>query len=130
MSEMAASEGAAIHLNIHWDSSGGSKKGLHTYSPTKPYSDVGSLSKDVAKAMYDAGKSFFSDENTVSPGYTTLNWATVPTLIVECGYMTAKDYGQYYDSNAATRKKHMNSWAKDRKKVFVAAVEAAIDSDN
>lgn len=103
MALQANESNAIIHICIHWDSSAGHSKGIHTYY-SKSLGSERAASKKAAKAMASAKS---------SDDYTTLNWSTVPTVILECGYMTSSDYGaDCYDSDDSSRAKKMRTWAK------------------
>lgn len=111
---------ASLHLNIHWDSSNGKEK-INLYVG-KSLGSAKKESKNVANAMKKAGAKGVIE----SDGYTMLNWAEVPTLIVECGALNSKDFGKVgFAKTEKGRKKKLNTWAKNNKKVFVEGAKAA-----
>lgn len=103
MALQANASNAVIHICIHWDSSSQNSKGMHTFY-SKSLGGMRSASKKAANAMANAGS---------SDNYTTLNWATIPSVILECGYMNSADYGtSCYSSDNKSRAKNMRAWAK------------------
>ncbi len=97
--EIAAEGGADLFIRLHCDSVGNkNKRGIHVFIP---------LSSTYAKQVADAktyrtyGDALFnamSEATGVTKGgvtqnnsYVANNWATMPTFLVELGYMSNKD---------------------------------------
>lgn len=90
----ANKSGADIHICIHCDSAGSSSSGPHTCVPAS--------SKYVGKSVYKKTNRLASlvlssaakavgkkSHGTIrSNYYTTINWAKIPTFILECGFMS------------------------------------------
>lgn len=135
MSTFAKKQKAVIHFVIHWDP--GNSKGIHTFTGNAGYASKGVVqtSEKAAVAMYSKGNSLvnklkdvfnggktFSKANTGdSYTYTTLNFADVPTVIVECGYLNDGDVGKFIENEA--------KWVKARLGIFIAGIKAASGDD-
>ena len=90
----ANKSGADIHICIHCDSYGTSSSGPHTCVPASSvYMGKTVYKKTLRLADYvlsKTAKAVGKKSHGVirSNYYTTINWAKIPTFILECGYMS------------------------------------------
>lgn len=123
IAEYGNKQKAIIHFVIHWDSATDEKENgmLLEIGNKLPQNKVNlEIGKRVAKAMEAYAKKplVHIPFRKVKPvdELTTLNWATVPTVIVECGWFD-KEYDREYKGDA-------KKWVDDHWKVFKAGIEA------
>lgn len=113
IAEYGNKQKAIIHFVIHWNDT---PKMLFELGGDLTTHKVNlEISKRVANAMKKKAGNEAKDVTTTTQ-LTTLNWATVPTLIVECGSLKS-DYDQTYHGDA-------KKWVNDHWKVFKAGIEA------
>ena len=113
IAEYGNKQKAIVHFVIHWNDS---PKMLFEVGGDLTTHKVNlEISKRVADAMKKKAGNKAKDVTTTTQ-LTTLNWATVPTLIVECGSLQS-EYDQTYHGDA-------KKWVDDHWKVFKAGIEA------
>ncbi len=107
--EKANKSGADLHICIHCDSAG-SASGAHTcipasakYQGKKVYGQTIKVADRVLSAVSKAtGKK--SHGKIRSNYYTTINWAKIPTFILECGYLSNPKEDRQLNSSAYQKK--------------------------
>lgn len=128
ISLFAAEKQAVLHIVVHCDSSGSSKGG-HLIVPSKDVSSVAEGSRKAAEAFKDkAGSGVLRSHNkiNVTDGYTTTNFAEVPTILMECFNMDSNDecnkFLEVKDGKVTLKEKAF--WGSDRFNAVLAAIEA------
>lgn len=92
--KLANKSGADIHICIHCDAAGSRSSGPHICVPASSRYLGRSLYKKSCRLgsliMSGAAKATGKRSNGTirSNSYTTINWAKIPTFILECGYMS------------------------------------------
>ena len=140
MSLYASEKGAILHINVHWDSVTGSKtspKGAYAISPGSKFSSASRSSKKCANAFEKnaTGKNSVTGGNKcdashasslTASSYTTLNYATTATVILECGLADPSgDFSFIGVKNGNSRKNNLRKWATQLKPAFLAMAKAA-----
>lgn len=59
--------------------------------------------------------------------YTAPNWQGIPTLYVECAYMTKYDFGHYVKENGNKKEFYADAWLEGRYQIFKAGIDKAIE---
>lgn len=106
----ANKSGADIHICIHCDYYGSSSSGPHICIPR----DGRYMGKSVYKKSVRLGKLVLSSaakavkkksNGTISSNYyTTINWAKIPTFILECGYLSNPKEDKQLNSKSYQKK--------------------------
>lgn len=106
----ANKSGADIHICIHCDSYGSSSSGPHICIPK----DGRYMGKSVYKKSVKLGKLVLSSTAKAvkkkshgmisSNYYTTINWAKIPTFILECGYLSNPKEDKQLNSKSYQKK--------------------------
>lgn len=129
ISQFAASKKAVLHIVIHCDSAGSGNSGGHLIVPTKDISDAAEDSKKAADAFVakaDKGVLRSSNKINVTTGYTTTNFAEVPTILMECFNMdNFDDCSKFWSVEGSKVVLNENKfWGNGRFDAVVAAIEA------
>lgn len=106
----ANKSGADIHICIHCNSAGSSAKGplvclpaTSRYVGKKIYKKSNTLGKKILSSVSKAtGKK--SHGTIRSDYYTTINWAKIPTMILECGFLSNPKEDRQLNSSSYQKK--------------------------